>query len=100
MSSASCAAALQLLGKPARHHYVDHSLHLCILLETIILIILMWRYLFTWLFIRPEAAKEEERKFGVEDSKLPGASALPPAPLPVSAGALPANVFSGELPCM
>ena len=49
---------------------------------------------------RPEPAKEEEKKFGVEDSKLPGASALPPAPLPVSAGALPASVISGKLSCV
>ena len=72
----------------------------CNLLETLGLIILMYQYLRKCPSSRPEPAKEEEKKFGVEDSKLPGASALPPAPLPVGAGALPPSVMSGELPCV
>ena len=72
----------------------------CDLLDTIELIIQVLLYVIIWLLSRPEPAKEEEKRFGVEDSKLPGASALPPVPLPVSAGVLPASVFSGELPCV
>ena len=45
---------------------------------------------------RLEQAKEEERKFGVEDSKLPGAPAQPPAPSPVGAGVLSGSALSGE----
>ena len=72
----------------------------CNLLETIVLISLLYQHMRMWLSSRPEPAKEEEKKFGVEDSKLPGASALPPAPLPVGAGALPPCVISGALPCV
>lgn len=45
---------------------------------------------------RQEQAREEERKYGVEDSRLPGASALPPVASPVGAGILPATALSGE----
>ncbi len=45
---------------------------------------------------RQEQAREDERRFGVEDSRLPGAAALPPAPSPVGAGILPAAALSGE----
>ena len=45
---------------------------------------------------RQEQAREEERKYGVEDSRLPGAGALPPTPSPVGAGLLPATALSGE----
>ena len=47
---------------------------------------------------RQEQAKEEERKYGMEDSNLPGASSQPPAASPVGAGLLPATALSGECP--
>ena len=45
---------------------------------------------------RLEQAKEEERKSGVEDSKLPGAFTQPPAPSTVGAGVLSGSALSGE----
>ena len=47
---------------------------------------------------RQEQAKEEERKYGLEDSNLLGASAQPPVASPVGAGILPAAALSGERP--